>query len=81
MTSVDIENMLRDIDTTLSFKEDDDLAAKRQHLQRQLSSFDSGIALPANVQKRNNEYVLCWQQQQVLNEEVEEEVSKNNGTN
>ena len=32
------------------------------------------MGLPANVLRRNNEYVLCWQQQQEFNEEVEDEV-------
>ncbi len=73
--------MIRDIDATLSVRSDDDLAAKRLNLQRQLSSLDSGVNLPANVQKRNNEYVLFWQQQQqAVNEEVEEEVSNRIGS-
>ena len=32
------------------------------------------MGLPANVLRRNNEYVLCWQQQQEFNEDVEDEV-------
>ena len=44
-------------------------------MQRGLSSVEySAMGLPANVLRRNNEYVLCWQQQHEFNEEVEDEV-------
>ena len=44
-------------------------------VQRGLSSVEySAMGLPANVLRRNNEYVLCWQQQHEFNEEVEDEV-------
>ena len=44
-------------------------------VQRGLSSTEySAMGLPANVLRRNNEYVLCWQQQHEFNEEVEDEV-------
>ena len=44
-------------------------------MQRGLSNVEySAMGLPANVLRRNNEYVLCWQQQQEFNEEVEDEV-------
>ena len=46
------------------------------NLQRGLSNAEySAIGLPANVLRRNNEYQLCWEQQQEFNEEVEDEVS------
>ena len=44
-------------------------------VQRGLSNVEySAMGLPANVLRRNNEYVLCWQQQHEFNEEVEDEV-------
>ena len=44
-------------------------------VQRGLSGVEySAMGLPANVLRRNNEYVLCWQQQHEFNEEVEDEV-------
>ena len=48
-------------------------------MQRGLSSVEySAMGLPANVLRRNNEYVLCWQQQHEFNEEVEDEVRDGN---
>ena len=48
-------------------------------VQRGLSSVEySAMGLPANVLRRNNEYVLCWQQQHEFNEEVEDEVRDGN---
>ena len=46
-------------------------------MQRGLSNVEySAVGLPANVLRRNNEYVLCWQQQQEFNEDVEDEVRR-----